>query len=805
LSINTAENPESTSLAASDPPAEPTERPTIWSRIRASFRAESHEELIAAATEEATSRYRDLFDGVPIAIYLSAPDGTIIDVNPAMVELLGYSDRESLLRANAYDLFVDRDVRAGELARLEQQVLVHSYELQLRRRDGELIWVLDSARAVKDAAGRVKFYEGSLLDITERKRAREQLRETNEKLRAIIEASPLAIVSHDLDGIVLSWNKAAEKIFGWKETEVVGRPLPFIPDEEWSVFRRLMSRVAGGEQLEAPEIRRQRRDGSVVFANISAGPLRDIDGNVVGILGVIADITDRKQAQETRRRLAEILEATPDLVGVATVEGRGIYLNPAGREMLKITDEPSESSPPIWTHHPERDGLVVRDEALPSAVRHGTWSGEVVFETQDGREVPTSMVMIAHRTPDGEVDYVSVVARDLTEQKALEERLRQSQTMDAIGRLAGGIAHDFNNLLTTIIGHSDLLLKYLEDEQSRADIEAIKEAGQRAASLTSQLLAFGRRQVLQLRFLDLNAVIASLGSRLKEMVGDRIELVTILDGTLGNVKADPIQLEEVISALVENSCEAMPNGGRLTIETTQVDLSHDAAQQLDLSEPGLFAVLSVIDTGRGIDEETRSRIFEPFFTTKKEVKGTGLGLPTVYGIVKQSGGDVWVDSEPGRGTTIKIYLPAIERTAEPVVKPKPPAERVSTDSATILLVEDEPAVLNLAARVLRARGYTVLEARDGVEALRLQDEHSGKIDMLITDVVMPRVGGPELAERLLKTRSDAGVIYMSGYTDNKTVRDMMADSSVAFLQKPFTPSALAEITRQVLESLAAEE
>jgi PAS domain S-box-containing protein len=520
---------------------------------------------------------------------------------------------------------------------------------------------------------------------------------------------------------------------------------------------------------------------------------------------VVADVTQKKEAEETQRRLAEILEGTPDLVGIATVDGKGIFLNPAGMKLLGIRPAEDESPKPIWEYHPPDHAEAIRNEALPSAIRYGTWSGEVVFRSNDGREIPTSMVMIAHRT-DGEVDYVSVVARDLTEQKALEHRVRQAQTMDAIGRLAGGIAHDFNNLLTTIIGHSDLMLRYLDHEQAREDVASIKEAGQRAAALTSQLLAFGRRQILQLKLLDLNTVIADLGARLKNSIGSDIELITVLDGNLGRVKADPVQMEEVISDLVENACEAMPDGGRLTLATADVDLSPEVAQQLGIAEPSRHAVLSITDTGLGMDEVTRARIFEPFFSTKKEVKGTGLGLPTVYGIVKQSGGEVWVESEPGTGTTVKIYLPVSVSEPDVVAPSMPVGQRQHMDEkATILLVEDEPAVLNLAGRVLRARGYTVLEAHDGAEALSAQQSHEGPIDLLITDVVMPKLGGPELAEQMQRSRPELPVIYMSGYTDNKTVRDMMADKSTPFLQKPFTPSALAGIARRVLAEAQSTE
>ncbi|MGD2216308.1 MAG: PAS domain S-box protein [Gemmatimonadales bacterium] len=744
------------------------------------------------------SRYRSLFDGVPIALYLTAPDGTILDANPALVELLGYPSRESLLQLNAYNLFVDRDVRLSQMAKLEQEDLVRDYPMQLRRSDGELIWVLDQARAVRDAKGKVLFYEGSLKDITVEKQAREELQRTNETLRALIEASPLAILALDSDGNILTWNAAAERIFGWKEAEVLGRPLPpVVPDDQLQQFRRLYGRLLQGHSLKEVEVVWRRRDGTLINVHVSAGPLRDDTGRVMGTLALIADITKRKEVEDTRNRLAEILQASPDLVGIFTVDGIGIYLNSAGRDMLGIEGDEFPSTLPVWEYHPEPQRSRMRDQILPAVIRDGYWSGEMTFRARDGREIPTSMVIVAHRTSEGRVEHLSTIARDLTEEKTLEQRLRHAQTMEAIGRLAGGIAHDFNNLLTSIIGHCQLALRDLSDERVRPDIEEIQEAGQRAAALTYQLLAFGRRQMLRPRLIELNKLVTDLGPRLRQMVGDEIQLTTVLGEGLRRIKADPVQLEEIIVSLVENACEAMPAGGSISIETALADLELGSAQQLGLSEPGMYATLSVVDNGCGMDEETLARIFEPFFSTKKEVKGTGLGLATVYGIVKQSGGDVWVKSKPDRGTTVKIYLPAVEEQTESAEPSATIVQPVAT-SGTVLLVEDEPAVLSLAARVLRGRGYEVLQACDGSEALQIQEDHTGPIDILITDVVMPKLGGVELAEQFHRARPQTRIIYMSGYTDNRSVRDMMADSGVSFLQKPFSPAALAELTRQVL-------
>ncbi len=501
-------------------------------------------------------------------------------------------------------------------------------------------------------------------------------------------------------------------------------------------------------------------------------------------------------SEPDRLALAEVIEATPDVVGITNLGGQCVFLNAAAREMLGVEREGQASTPRLWDYFSEPHQAVVRALAIPEAIRDGSWSGEVTIQASDGRTLPTSLVVIAHRGADGEVDHLSWIARDLSERRALEERAREAQTLDALGRLAGGIAHDFNNLLTSIIGHADLLLKTSPDNEVRADASEIKEAGERAAALTKQLLAFSRQQVAQPRVLDLNAVLAQLASRLRSLIGGKIELVTFLDGALAPFKSDAEQIEHVVISVVQNACEAMPHGGRLTIETADTQLDMGAATELGLPAPGRYSRLTVSDTGRGMDEQTRARIFEPFFSTKTEVKGTGLGLTAVYGIVRQGGGRIRVESEPGEGTTVSVYFPAID----PQFEIEEPLQGVdaSAEPGTILLAEDESAVLNLAARVLRGQGFRVLEARDGSDALRVQAEHAGTIDLLLTDVVMPKMGGLELAERLLRIRPSTRVVYMSGYADNPAVRSLLEDETTAFLHKPFTPGALANLVRKVI-------
>ena len=392
-----------------------------------------------------------------------------------------------------------------------------------------------------------------------------------------------------------------------------------------------------------------------------------------------------------------------------------------------------------------------------------------------------------------------VLARDVTARRQLEEQLRQAQKMEAVGQLAGGIAHDFNNLLTAILGCTQLLLHATPPEdQRREDVEEIKNAGLRAAELTRQLLAFSRRQVLAPKVLDVNAIVANMDKMLRRLLGEDVALVTHLAADLGPVSADPGQLEQVLLNLAVNARDAMPQGGRLTIETANVLLTEEYAERHHRLPPGPYVLLAVSDTGVGMDEITQKHLFEPFFTTKEVGKGTGLGLATVYGIVKQSGGYIWVYSEPGRGTTLKVYLPRVPGAAEPLpVAVESPELRRGTE--TVLLVEDAAPVRSLARKGLESYGYQVLEAADGPAALELSARHPRGIDILVTDVVMPGMSGRELAERLAPARPGMRVLYTSGYTDDAMVHQGVLRSGVAFLQKPFVPETLARKVREVLD------
>ena len=382
------------------------------------------------------------------------------------------------------------------------------------------------------------------------------------------------------------------------------------------------------------------------------------------------------------------------------------------------------------------------------------------------------------------------------------EQVRLAQRMETIGRLSSGLAHDFNNLLTAILGHCDILLRRLPEEASiRKGIEEIRTAGERAAGLTRQLLAYSRRQVLKPRVIDLNSSVTSMVPMLRRLIGETIELNPMLQSDLGHVEADPSQIEQVIMNLVVNARDSMPRGGLVVVETSNVDLDETFAKKHAPTRPGSYVMLAVSDTGSGMDEATRSRIFEPFFTTKQLGKGTGLGLATVYGIVKQSDGYIWVYSEPGLGSTFKIYLPRVEAELSEEKTGEPPLP-LPSGSETVLLVEDDHTVRLLASEMLQMNGYTVLQARDGREALDLVRRHGRPIHLLLTDVVMPQMSGRQLAQGIADIHPDIRVLYMSGYTDGVIAHHGVLDAGVAYLQKPFTADFLARKVREVLDARA---
>jgi PAS domain S-box-containing protein len=531
----------------------------------------------------------------------------------------------------------------------------------------------------------------------------------------------------------------------------------------------------------------------------------DLETRIVDLEREIAERWRVEAAlRDSEERYRLLAENSSDLISLIDLDngGRRVYASPSYRTVLGYDPAELIGASAFDLVHP--DDLNSLTEQVSRIADQGT--AQVIYRIRhaDGSWRWMEVQAAAITRQGGQ--YAVAVGRDVTERVRLEEQVRQSQKMESIGRLAGGVAHDFNNLLTAIMGNLELALNTLPASQViRDDLEEAQKAADRAAALTRQLLAFARRQAIEPRIINLNGLIGEMDKLLRRLIGEDIELVTLPTPDLGMIKADPGQIEQVIVNLAINARDAMPGGGKLTIETRNVALDRSSAQQHIDVTPGAYALLAVSDTGVGMDEETLRHVFEPFFTTKPKGKGTGLGLATCYGIVKQHGGHIWPYSELGHGSTFRIYLPQVAEPLEAHAAPYHP-DAIPHGTETVLLAEDEASVRALAARVLRERGYVVLEASDGDEALRLASEHAAiPIDLLLTDVVMPRVSGKALVERVGALHPGIKVLYISGYADHAVVHHGRLDPGVDFLHKPFSPSTLARKVREVLDSADVQQ
>ncbi len=621
------------------------------------------------------ARYRRLFEAAKDGILILAADtGCIVDVNPFMTELTGYA-RDEFMGKHLWEIgpFKDTAHSKDSFAELRARDFVRYDDLPLKTTDGNKVDV-EFVSNVYLVNGE-KVIQCNIRDITVRKRAVEELRMRD---RAIQEVSQGILISDPRlpDNPILYASPGFTRLTGYERDDVVGRNCRFLQgkDTDPASTTELREAVRGGRSC-AVELLNYRKDGTPFWNSVEISPVKDVDGPLTHFVGVLTDVTARRQ---------------------------------------------------------------------------------------------------------------------------LEGQFLQAQKMEAVGRLAGGVAHDFNNVLSVILSYAQLLCDNLNpDDPMRADVEEILKAGQRAADLTKQLLAFSRQQVLEAKVLNLNEVIAGMEKMIGRLLGADIEVTILPAPRLGNVRADSGQLEQIVMNLAVNARDAMLLGGHLTIETANRDLDEDFARAHHDVRPGPYVELAVSDTGIGMDRATLARIFEPFFTTKDKGKGTGLGLAMVFGTVKQSGGHIFVDSEPGKGTTFRILLPEVGGVV-PVPIHVPATRETERIGGTILLVEDEDQVRILARNILRRQGYVVLDASNGGEALLICESHGANIDLLLTDVVLPRMSGRQLAERLAPIRPAMKVLYMSGYTDDAILQHGILDSGVAFLQKPLTPGSLMRKVREVL-------
>jgi PAS domain S-box-containing protein len=776
------------------------------------LRREARErERAEAALKRSEQDYRELFEQAHDAILVFNPeDEVILDVNQRACEVYGFT-REEFLGMSLKRISQNVPRGEQEIRETLERGVYHHFETVQFRKDGSQMALEINAAAVNFKGRRAIL--SIHRDVTDRKRAEEALRESESRNRAILDALPDLMFIQNADGVYLDYHASDPGLLFVPPERFLGKNMREVLPPELSarfaeIFRLLWE--AGVTQvLEYP----LRLSGEARFfeARIAAcGPDR--------VLSLVRDITARKQAesalQQHQREANTLLDSLP---AYAFFKKAGSVYVAANRKFCEAVGcSPDEiAGKTDFDLFPRELALKYRTDDARMVISGETfWVGEEEM-VDHGRRFVVETRKVPVKDEKGTVVGLIGLGFDITERKQLEEQLLQSQKMEAVGRLAGGVAHDFNNILTAIMGYSDVLLEKLPPEDPlRRFPEGILETVDRASNLTNQLLAFSRRKDVQPEMLCLNDVVADMERMLRRLIGEDVELISDLEPVLGPVKADPVQLEQVLMNLAVNARDAMSRGGRLTIKTSNVELDLDYVRRHVGLEPGPYVLLSVTDTGLGMGPEVQTHLFEPFFTTKDKGKGTGLGLSTVYGIVKQSGGHIEVESAPGAGATFRVFLPrhtggpGEEASRSPVPGGRGAEPAVGTrhgvsllqGTETILVVEDDEGVRNRACEILQGYGYVVREAGHGEEALAVAVRHPGPIHLLVADVVMPRVSGPELARRLAPSRPEMKVLFISGYTDGELAPYGVLREGTSLLRKPFKPEALARRVRALLDT-----
>ena len=748
-----------------------------------------------------------IFNSSPSIIVCKDAASVIIRANKAAGEFFGVSP-EQLQGKHVSEVWPDVDgvadqedrevmetgrskigVLTGSRSASGEEKILHTHRVPYRDHDGKVAGVIVFAT-----------------DVTEQRRSREMLENIRRQNDLILQCAGEGICGVDSEGICTMVNPAVTALSGWSREELLGRHVQDMLHHSRPDGTRYTREECPLIEMYRDGIPRRvydevfwKKDGTSFPVEYFATPIQEC-GVVTGAVVTFRDVSEAHNAQkvlrESEARYRLLVENAAYGIFRTAPDGRFLDANNALAAMLgygSATDLLAVNISTVYARAEAREPLVA------ATVAKGFAEGlELEWVRKDGQPLMVRLSARLIREPNG-AQYFEGIVENVTEWRALETQLRQAQKMEAVGRLAGGVAHDFNNLLMVIKGHTELLLERTAPEHPDfRKIDQIKKAADRAAGLTRQLLAFSRMQVMQPRVMDLNSTITEMGKMLPRLIGEDIELAILTKPNLGHVKADAGQMEQVILNLTVNARDAMPDGGKLLIETSNVELDEGYARTHPPIAAGRYVMLAVTDNGIGMNAATQVHIFEPFFTTKEKGKGTGLGLATVYGVVKQSGGFVWVYSELGKGTTFKIYLPRVDECAEGDLEKKR-SEELPRGSGTILLAEDEKEVREVAREFLDMAGYSVIEAKDGAQAIELAAKHAGKIDLLVTDMVMPGIGGRELATRLLALRPELKVIYMSGYTEYANFKNAEFELHNVMLQKPFTRALLAASVQKILK------
>jgi two-component system cell cycle sensor histidine kinase/response regulator CckA len=759
-----------------------------------------------AQRHQAESGHRDneeqlysTFEQAGVGMALISLDGRWLRVNRALSELLSVPADDLVgfpveARTHPDDVPADREavrlLLAGESS-------AYTVEQRYVKPSGEVVWGLVNVSLVAGPEGQPSHLIAAIQDITERKQAEASLRSQEEGYRLVVQGSGRAIRQWDLVTDRMTWDQAVAPPLDYKWSDVgdtadwwYGR---VHPDDRERVVESIDSAITGGSTTWSDEYRFRRADDSYAVVEDQASIIRDDAGRPERVVAAMADVSRASQSA----LLDQVLNALPFGIWILDRQGRVVLANSASRAIWEVVPDTLSrlgERPAWWISNGQP--VLPEEWGAARALHRGesSFDEEVLIETPAGVRRTLRVSATPLRTPEGEITGAINLAEDITGKKVREtaelqrdEQLQQAQRLEAVGRLAGGIAHDFNNLLTGILSYSDLILQELRPgDPLRRDVDQIRDAGRRAAALTRQLLAFSRRQLLRPRAVSLNATVSELEPMLQRLLGGEVSLETHLEPELGNVFVDPGQMEQVLVNLVLNARDAMSAGGQLRIGTANAELEGES-----------YVTITVSDTGVGIDPSAQPRIFEPFFTTKHG-GGRGLGLSTVYGIVEQSGGRIGVESAPGQGATFSIYLPRYWGPEAAVGTTEQRMPQVGTE--TLLLVEDEAAVRSSVRRLLEWHGYTVLEARNGEDALRVYDAHEGEIDLVLTDVLMPEMGGHELVERLRERRPDLRVLFMSGYSERAFITNGSIPPGTGYLEKPFKVETLMRRLREVLDA-----
>jgi PAS domain S-box-containing protein len=726
--------------------------------------------------------------------------------NPAIEKILGYPP-ERFTERPALDFMHedDREVMQGKLAQwIEQGIGWRNELIRWRHRDGSVRYLESSAVPIKSEDGQLQGFRGIDRDITERLRTEQALRESEERFRTLVSNIPGVSYrcSNDAHRTMEYISDEVQTLTGYPPSDFLGNRVRSFASVIHPDDRQMVESTTGdGVHRQEPyslEYRIVRADAQVRWVFEKGQGVFDDDGETRCLDGVIIDVTERQRSEAERERLLSAIEQSGEVIFITDVSGAIQYVNPAFERTTGYSREEALGQNPRILKSGAQDQEYYRNlwQTLTSGK---TWQGRFINRRKDGTHYTEEATISPVCDKSGNIVSYVAVKSDITQMLALEEQYRQAQKMEAIGQLTGGVAHDFNNILQAIIGFNSIALEDLDKKHPQRDaLTEVAKAADRAATLVRQLLAFSRRQIMRPEDLDLNRVVSGLLKMLKRVIGEHIRIELVQGHRLGKVHADRGMVEQAVMNLCVNARDAMPNGGTLSIETQNVLIGADYCASHPWAKPGRFLLLSVTDTGRGMDRGTIEHIFEPFFTTKEEGHGTGLGLATVYGIVKQHDGMITAYSEPGKGSTFKVYLPLCEVEAESVGSMIEGA--AVGGSETILVAEDDEMVCDLAMKILERVGYRVLTASNGNQAMELFEKRGDEIDLALLDVVMPGLGGREVHEQMIAARPELKVLFTSGYTENAVHTNFVLDQGLTLIQKPYSPDDLLRAVRSVLES-----